>query len=133
MLSKFLNKTSFYQLVRYGVVGVAQNSVGYAVYLFFTWLGADPKLVVGVCYPLAMLISFLGNKKYTFHHKGGTAGAGARFLGAHAVSYGINLAMLYVCVDRLGYPHQLVQLAAIFICAAFLFVALKLFVFRGAG
>ncbi|MGE9984081.1 GtrA family protein [Desulfovibrio sp. SGI.169] len=120
---------SLRQLMRYGIVGVAQNAVGYGVYLFFTWLGADPKLVVGVSYPLAMLVSFLGNKKYTFDHKGGAAGAGGRFLLAHACSYGINLGMLYVCVDRFGYPHQLVQLAAIFVCAVFLFLALKFYVF----
>ena len=37
--------------------------------------------------------------------------------------------MLAICVDMLGYPHQLVQLAAIFVCAAFLFLALKFYVF----
>lgn len=120
---------SLRQFIRYGIVGVAQNSVGYGIYLFFTWLGADPKLVVGISYPLAMLVSFLGNKKYTFCHKGGTAGAGGRFLLAHACSYAINLGMLAICVDQLGYPHQLVQLAAIFVCAAFLFLALKFYVF----
>lgn len=131
ILGRLLDGRSLRQLVRYGIVGVAQNSVGYGIYLFVTWLGADPKLVVGISYPLAMLVSFLGNKKYTFDHKGGTAGAGGRFLLAHACSYAINLGMLAICVDRLGYPHQLVQLAAIFVCAAFLFLALKLYVFAG--
>lgn len=118
------------QLVSYGIVGVAQNSIGYGIYLFFTWLGADPKLVVGVSYPIAMLVSFFGNKKYTFHFKGPDMAPGIRFLLSHAASYGINLAMLYVCVDIYGMRHEYVQLAAIFICAAFLFVALKFFVFR---
>lgn len=131
LLSLLSDGRSLRQLIRYGIVGVAQNSVGYGIYLLFTWLGADPKLVVGISYPLAMLVSFLGNKKYTFDHKGGTAGAGGRFLLAHACSYAINLGMLAICVDRLGYPHQLVQLAAIFVCAAFLFLALKFYVFAG--
>ena len=128
-LRRLLAGRSLRQLIRYGVVGVAQNVVGYGIYLFFTWLGADPKLGVGVSDPLAMLVSFLGYKKYTFGYKGGTAGAGGRFLLAHACSYSINLGMLYVCVDKFGYPHQLVQLAAIFVCAAFLFLALKFYVF----
>ena len=127
----FLNKESRRQLIRYGIVGIAHNSVGYFVYLFITWLGVDPKIVVGVSYPLAMLVSYLGNKKYTFHHQGGITKSSVRFLLAHAVSYCINLLMLYICVDLLHYPHQLVQLAAIFVCAAFLFVTLKLFVFAG--
>lgn len=120
---------SFIQLVRYAIVGIAQNSVGYAIYLFFTWIGFDPKLVVAICYPCAMLVSFLGNKKYTFQFTGGLTGSGLRFILAHICSYAINLAMLYVFVDKLGYMHQLVQAAAIFVCAAFLFIALKFFVF----
>lgn len=120
---------SFVQFVRYGVVGMAQNSVGYAIYILFTWIGFDPKLVVAICYPCAMLVSFLGNKKFTFNFSGSWKGSGARFVLAHAASYAINLGMLFVFVDKLGYPHQIVQAAAIFVCAAFLFVVLKFFVF----
>lgn len=129
-LLRVLRMDSCRQLIRYGMVGLTQNSVGYGVYLFLTWLGVDPKLVVGIGYPAAMLVSFWGNKKYTFTHPGGTVGAGVRFLCAHSVNYCLNLAMLYVLVDRLRYPHQLVQLAAIFVCAAFLFIILRFFVFR---
>lgn len=121
------------QLVRYAVVGIAHNLVGYLVYLFFTAVGFDPKLVVAISYPLAMLVSYLGNKTYTFHHKGAVSRSSVRFLIAHGISYALNLSMLYVFVDLLGYPHQLVQLAAIFVCAAFLFVALKVFVFSRSG
>ena len=132
-LRALLARPVLLQLVRFGIIGLLQNGAAYAVYLLFTWIGFDPKLVVGITYPLAMLVSFLGNKKYTFSHKGGTTGAGIRFLIAHAVSYSLNLGMLYLLVDKMGYPHQLVQLAAIFICAAFLFVALKFFVFRSTA
>lgn len=128
-LSRFCNWTTFRQLVRYGIVGIAQNSVGYAIYILFTWLGVDPKLVVAIAYPIAMLVSFLGNKKYTFHVHGKIGPAGVRFIIAHIFSYGINLGMLYVFVDKLGWRHELVQAAAIFVCAAFLFVALKFYVF----
>lgn len=129
LLCRLSGGRSLRQVIRYGIVGVVQNAVGYGIYLFFTWLGADPKLVVGVSYPIAILVSFLGNKKYTFGHKGGIAGTGGRFLLAQACSCGINLGMLAIGVDWLGYPHQLVQLAAIFVCAGFLFLALKFYVF----
>ncbi|MBQ7457475.1 MAG: GtrA family protein [Desulfovibrio sp.] len=125
----FFNKNLRQQVIRYGIVGIAQNSVGYAIYLFFTWLGVDPKVVVGVSYPLAMLVSYLGNKKYTFHHKGEITKSSIKFIVSHIISYCINLLMLLVFVDYLHYPHQIVQLAAIFVCAGFLFVSLRLFVF----
>ena len=118
------------QLVRYALVGIAHNTVGYLVYLFFTWLGIDPKIVVGVSYPIAMLVSYVGNRQFTFHHTGRISRSTVRFLLAHLASYAINLAMLFLFVDIWHYPQQLVQLAAIFVCAAFLFLALKVFVFR---
>lgn len=121
------------QLIRYGIVGLSQNAVGYGLYLLLTWWGLDPKLVVGICYPLAMLVSFLGNRKYTFDHQGGMAAAGVRYILAHAGGYAINLGLLYVCVDIYGMPHQLVQLAAIFLVAAFLFITFKLYVFRNTA
>ena len=58
------------QLISYGIIGILHNATGYLIYLFFTWLGIDPKIVVGVSYPMAMLVSYIGNKKVTFHHKG---------------------------------------------------------------
>jgi uncharacterized membrane protein (GlpM family) len=47
----------------------------------------------------------------------------------HASGYLCNLAILRVFVDRLGYPHQIVQAVAIFVVAAYLFLAFKMFVF----
>jgi hypothetical protein len=38
--------------------------------------------------------------------------------------------MFILLVDMLGYPHQWVQIAAIFVVAGFLFIAFKYFVFR---
>ena len=63
LLYRLSGGRSLRQVIRYGIVGVVQNAVGYGIYLFFTWLGADPKLVVSIAYPIGILISFLGNKK----------------------------------------------------------------------
>lgn len=124
-----VENNSLRQLLRYGIVGIAQNGVFYLVYLIFTALGFDPKTVAAISYPCAMLASFLGNRRYTFNFRGGLAGSGGRFIAAHACAYAINLGLLHVFAYKLGYAHQLVQAAAIFVCAAFLFLALKLFVF----
>ena len=129
LLNLLLEKESRTQLLRYGIVGITHNAVGYFIYLFITWLGVDPKLVVGVSYPLSMLVSYLGNKKFTFHHDGKITKSSIRFIISHIISYSINLLMLYIFVDKLSYPHQYVQLVAIFVCAAFLFFTLKIYVF----
>ena len=124
-----LNKESRKQLIRYAEIGIAHNSIGYFIYLLVTWFGVDPKIVVAISYPLSMLISYFGNKKYTFHSNAKISTSSLKFLLAHFCSYSINLLMLYIFVDILNLPHQLIQLIAIFVCAFFLFLTLKLFVF----
>jgi putative flippase GtrA len=117
------------QLVRYAVVGVVTNALGYLVYLGVTWVGLGPKLAVSLLYGAGVTASFLGNRRWTFRHQGDLASGGVRFVVAHATGYLLNLALLLVFVDRIGWPHQLVQAAAILVVAAYLFVLMRVFVF----
>lgn len=117
------------QLVRYAAIGIASNLAGYLVYLLITWLGGEPKLTMTLLYGVGATVSYFANRKLTFAHQGSMLGSGARYVVAHLGGYLINLAMLYALADRMGHPHQLVQAAAIFVVAAYLFVALKFFVF----
>lgn len=75
-------------------------------------------------------LSFFGNQKITFSYSGKLLGASIRYVTVQATGYLINLAILMVFVDQLGYNHKIVQAIAIFIVACYLFVSLKLFVFR---
>lgn len=117
------------QLFRYGLVGLASNAVAYGAYLLITALGVSPEVSMTIVYAVAATVGFLGHRTLTFGHQGSVLGAGFRFIIAHCFGYSINLIILIVMVDRLGYAHQLVQAFAIFVVAAFLFVAFKFFVF----
>ena len=117
------------QLVRYGVVGATSNAVGYLLYLALTAAGVEPKLAMSLLYATAVGIGYWGNRRWTFGFGGGVSASLARFLAAHLAGYGLNFALLALFHDRLGYPHALVQFAAIFIVAGFLFVAFRWFVF----
>jgi len=127
----YASPEQFRQLIRFALVGFAQNGAGYLLYLLLTWLGMDPKLAVGVCYPLGVLLSYLGNKKFTFRHTGGNAGALSRFVLTYAGGYVFNLAGLYLLVDTLGYPHQWIQLGLMIFLAGCFFLLQKFFVFPG--
>jgi putative flippase GtrA len=124
---------SFIQLFRYGLVGLASNLAGYLVYLLLTYFGATPKITMSILYIVGATIGFWGNRKLTFAHKGALMGAGVRYVIAHCFGYLINLSILLLMVDKLGYSHQLVQAAAVFIVAGFLFFAFKFFVFTEAS
>ncbi|NOV30121.1 GtrA family protein [Methylomonas sp. LW13] len=127
------SRSSVKQLFRYGVVGVFSNSVGYMVYLLVTYFGGAPKITMTCLYAVGAVIGFIGNRKLTFAHSGSLLGAGVRYAIVHCVGYFINLGILIVMVDKLGYPHELVQAAAIFIVALFLFFTFKFFVFTASG
>ena len=117
------------QAVRYGVVGLSHNSVGYLVYLFITSLGVDPKVVVSIGYPLGATISYFANKEWSFSYERRFGSSFLRYIISYFFAYVINLGLLYFFVDALGYPHELVQVLAIFSVALFLFLALRYFVF----
>lgn len=118
-----------FQLVRYGVVGVANNLVGYLIYLGVTWLGVDPKLAVTIMYPIGALIAYFSHARYSFSYRGDRMGGLFRYVIAHVIGYGANVSLLYIFFDRMGFPHQLVQAMAIFIVAGLLFVLFRYFVF----
>lgn len=121
----------FGQLLRYGVVGLALNGLGYLLYLALTFgAGADPLWVVGVLYPVSVAASFFLNRRWTFNHSGSASRSLGRFVMAHVGGYLLNLGLLWLFWSWLGLPHPLVQAAAIFIVAAYLFMVFRIFVFH---
>ncbi|WP_206455790.1 GtrA family protein [Aurantimonas marina] len=117
-------------MLRYGLVGLAANGIGYAIYLIITAFGWEPKLAMSLLYLLGAGIGFLGNRVWTFRDHGRVWPALWRYGAVHGIGYGTNFMLLYILVDRLGYPHQIVQAAAILIVALVLFLCFNLFVFR---
>lgn len=118
------------QLIRYGLVGVASNTAIYLVYLLITYLGMEAKSAMTLVYFVGATIGFVGNRTWTFAHLGNPGSAVLRYVLAHSFGYLLNLLILYIFVDRLGYAHQWIQAVAIIIVAVFLFLVFKYFVFN---
>ena len=123
------HQETLHQLIKYGVVGVSANLMGYFLFLAITHFGMPHKLAMTALYCVGVAISYLGNKSWTFEHKNNYRSTPLKFMLAHSIGYCINLSMLFVGVDYMEYPYQLVQFVAIFVVAAYLFVMFKLFVF----
>ncbi len=118
------------QLLRYGIVGIISNLSGYLVFLAITFAGVDPKAAMTFLYAVGATVGFFGNRKWAFSHNGNAARAAVGYAVAHVIGYLLNLAMLYVFVDRLGYKYQIVQGLAVFVLAGYLFLTFKFVVFR---
>jgi putative flippase GtrA len=117
------------QLMRYGVVGLVSNLTIYIVYLLITYVGVEPKTAMTAVYVIGASIGFIGNRKWTFAHRGDSTGAALRYGLAHLLGYLLNFLILFAFVDRLGYAHQWVQAVAIILVAGVLFFTFKYFVF----
>ncbi|WP_288254581.1 GtrA family protein [uncultured Hydrogenophaga sp.] len=117
------------QLLRFSIVGLSANAIGYLLYAGLTYLGLSPQATVGILYPIGALLGYLGNKRLTFGHRGGWWSSGWRYLLVQLIGMGMNLLMLWLFVDVAGVNHHWVQAAAILVVAAYLFVAMRWYVF----
>jgi putative flippase GtrA len=118
------------ELFRYGLVGLTSNMLLYVCYLMLSELRAlTPSTAMTITYVFGVLISFSMHKQLTFRFTGARTRAFYRFLLAHVLGYLLNLSVLAWCVDKYGYPHQIVQGVAICVVAMVLFLLFKYLVF----
>lgn len=117
------------QVIRYGVVGILNNLLGYLIYILATWLWLDPKVAVTLMYPIGAATAYFGHARYSFCYGGRTSYSLVRYTAAHLIGYAANLGMLFLFSDVLGIPHQLVQAMAIIVVAGILFLLFRYFVF----
>ena len=119
--------------IRFGIVGLASNLVLYLLYLGFTCLGLGHKFSMSLIYIFGILQSFVLNKKWTFSHRGYLRVTFVRYISIYAVGYLINMAVLIVMVDQLGYSHERVQGLTVLMVGVLLFAMQKAWVFRSQG
>ncbi len=120
------------QLGRYGVVGLLSNAAGFLLYVTLTAAGMGPKMAMSLLYAVGVVQTFVFNQRWSFRHRGSMGPAFARYCGAYALGYAVNLAALCGLVDGLEFPHQIVQGLMILVLAFMLFLLQKFWVFRAA-
>ncbi|WP_025662197.1 GtrA family protein [Rhizobium sp. IBUN] len=123
------NRRWFIQLLRYGILGVSTNVLGFVLYLVVTHLGVGSKMAMTVLYCLGTFTGLVVNRNWVFGSDAKMVGTTIRYLAAYVVGYFINFSILALFVDRLGFSHTYVQAVSIMTVAIFLFISFKLFVF----
>ena len=120
------------QLLRFGVVGLASNTLLYLIYLGMTGIGVGPKLSMSLLYVIGVIKTFAFNRSWTFNHEGRLDSAFVRYVAVYAFGYLVNFIVLAWLVDGMGYPHQIVQGVMILTLAICMFVLQKFWVFKVA-
>lgn len=128
-----IDRSILMQLLRYVGVGIVANSIGYISYLSIIFAGMGHKFSMSAVYLAGFIVSFYGNRKFTFNHDGRIAITGVKFSLIYGFGYLVNVCLLLLFVDLLGYAHGLVQLISIGVVAAVNFTLLKYFVFVGVS
>jgi putative flippase GtrA len=118
------------RILRFGVVGVVNNAVGYGLFVALSLVGTGHVEAMTASYLVGVGISFWGNRSWTFGHRGATGPAISRFLVANAVGYGVNFVVLNALVAGVGVPQIPAQLAATALVAACTFTLMRAWVFR---
>lgn len=117
------------QILRFGLVGIANNAFGYLLYLIVTYCGVPPLVTMTVLYLIGASLGFVGNRSWVFAYGATSASLIVRYALVQVVGYLLNFVLMLVFAVKYGYPHQLVQAIAIGVVAAYLFVAYKYFVY----
>jgi putative flippase GtrA len=125
-----IDATTRGQFLRYAMVGLVSNLTLYFAYLGLTILGIEPKIAMSVVYALGVAQTFLFNRTWSFRHDGEPHGAFARYVATYGFGYLLNLAVLWITVDQMGLPHEVVQGIMILSLAVIFFVLQKFWVFR---
>jgi len=121
-----------HQFLRYSLVGIASNAIGYSSYLILTSIGVGSVKGMTIVYAFACLASFAGNKQWTFGDVTRTRKLFPRYFAIQIIGYATNLFLLLLLHKWLGLPHQCVQLLAIALVATELFILSKYYVFRSS-
>ncbi|HYD80936.1 MAG TPA: GtrA family protein [Paucimonas sp.] len=119
------------QFFRYILVGVMNSAVGYSVIFGCMYLaGLSPEASNIVGYAVALVVSYLLNRHYTFNSTQKRRSEITRFLAVFAVAYGLNFLALLALVYRLGVHEGASQIIAGVVYVAFSYLMNKYYVFR---
>ncbi|MEP1202184.1 MULTISPECIES: GtrA family protein [Rhodobacterales] len=117
-------RTEASRFTKYGVIGLVNNAVLYAVFVLLVYLGISPVIVAGICYVLGVSASYVLNRRWAFESTNSHARDLPRFLTAYGTGLLSTLATIYVLI--LWLPPEIAQLLNIAITAVVIYTMLRL-------
>jgi putative flippase GtrA len=127
-----MNKNLFFQLCRFGVVGVTAGTVHFSIVVFCVELGSLKPLVANViAYMIAFQVSYSGHRYWTFR---GTLAehrvAFPKLLLVQTLTFIANESLFYLFMNFFHLPYQVALLIVLTILPITTFALSKFWVFR---
>ena len=119
------------RFVRYGLVGVLINLLGYGLFLGLHYAGMPPVMAASLCYVAGVAMSYMLNRSWTF----ASSDSHLRDLPKFLLAYGIGLAstLLTIALLTLWLPPELAQILNIALTALVIYASLRLLRFGRQG
>ena len=127
----FFNNLFEDKKVRFLFVGVLNTIFGYAVYALFIYLKMHYFLAQLLSSILAIAHSYLWNKYFTFRSPGRSASEIIRFVSVYAVSYLLNMGILYVSIEFFKWDAYFAGFICLFVTTVISYGGHKNISFRG--
>lgn len=126
-----LNAALIVQFVKFGIVGVSNTLVAFAVYtvllkIFGVWYVAAS----GIGFAVGAVNGFLLNRRWTFREHSGDALTPVRWAIVQSCGLGLNLGLVYLFVHDVGLDELVGQIPATAIVTVLTFTANRSWTFR---
>jgi putative flippase GtrA len=124
----------FGQLSRFGLAGIVNTGVGFAVILVLDLgFGVNPQVANAAGYASGIGSSFALNRAFVFRDQGSIRKAGAKYVGAMGAAFLLNQGVLAICgwaLDDTFLARTVSQLAAMTAYTLAIFLLCRSWVFR---
>ena len=123
------------EAILYLIFGVLTTAVNYAVYIAADGMSPFNTTTVptAIAWIVAVLFAYFTNRKWVFASKAAGAAAAREFcafIGARVLSGLMDIAVMYIAVDMLGFNDKIIKLASNVIVVVVNYVISKLWVFK---
>lgn len=124
----------FPRMLRFGVVGLFNTALGYAVILAGLALGLGDIVANASGYAVGLVLGFFLNRQWTFTRADGfRPGTALRYGSVFLVAYSINLAVVIAARSAGIIENPLVHFAGICVYSVVFYLGSASFVFVGGG
>jgi putative flippase GtrA len=117
-----------HQLIRFVIVGLASNAIALIAYLLMSNF-MRPIVAMSVLYGIGFVLSFFGNKSFTFKSNTNVTVTAIKFTLMHSVLFCLQYMIHSYFVLSVGLPHQLVQVVSVVLMGALSYIASRKLVF----
>lgn len=132
--SRILRMPLILQFVKFGIVGVSNTLISFAVYtLLLKAFGVWYVAASGIGFAMGAINGFLWNRAWTFRGHVGDALTPVRWFVVQSCGLLVNLGLVYMFVDGLGLGELTGQAATIAIVTVLTFFVNRAWTFKGAG